>query len=79
MTFINPLIPSPALASRPKRWLRADLLVLAASGLRRGWLAYIRYKRLAKLTDESLAARGLNRRDIGRHAFFSDRNWDGRN
>lgn len=44
----------------------------AGIGLRRGWLAYRRYNRLCKLSDEALRKKGLRREQVGRHAFFRD-------
>lgn len=44
----------------------------AKDGIRQGWLAYTRYNRLCKLSDEALRKRGLQRDQIGRHSFFRD-------
>jgi hypothetical protein len=56
-----------SIVGRWRRW--ADP---ATTGIARGWRAFVRYKRLAKLTDEALAARGLQRHEIGRHVFFEN-------
>lgn len=45
-------------------------IVRAFAALRHAWRAYVGYKRLAVLSDDALAAKGLKRGDIGRHVFF---------
>lgn len=39
-------------------------------GVKMGWRAYLRYKRLSRLSDEALQKQGLKRHEIGRYAFF---------
>ena len=70
MVTIKPFIPSSTLVDRSHTWTAGGPLKLAISALRHAWRAYIRYKRLAGISDEALAKRGLKRADIGRHAFF---------
>jgi uncharacterized protein YjiS (DUF1127 family) len=70
MATINPFIPSPTLLDRRPTGGTGGSIARAARALRRSWRAFVRYKRLAALSDEALAARGLTRQDIGRHAFF---------
>ena len=70
MTTINPFIPSPTLVNRPRFWFSGKHVAAVFSAIRHAWQAYVRYKRLAALTDKALADRGLSRQDIGRHAFF---------
>ena len=70
MASINPFIPSPTLIKRPRSRFLGKHVAMVFSAIRQAWQAYIRYKRLAVMTDKALAARGLRRQDIGRHAFF---------
>lgn len=42
-------------------------------GIRLGWQAASRYKKLSIMSDEELAGQGLSRASIGRHAFFCNR------
>ncbi|MEZ5933145.1 MAG: hypothetical protein R3F54_14570 [Alphaproteobacteria bacterium] len=73
MATINPFIPSPALLRRRPRRVTGGIFAKVVLALRQSWRAYVRYKRLSVLSDQALAARGLTRRDIGRHAFFDHR------
>jgi hypothetical protein len=41
-------------------------------GVQWGWRAHLRYKRLAKLSDEALRARGLSRRQLARRVFVDE-------
>jgi len=39
-------------------------------GIKIGWSAHLRYRRLARLSDKALQEQGVKRDEIGRHAFF---------
>ncbi|MGH1481528.1 MAG: hypothetical protein ACRBM6_22825 [Geminicoccales bacterium] len=39
-------------------------------GIKMGWRAYLRYRRLARLSDKALQEQGFKRDEIGKHAFF---------
>lgn len=54
-------------ASSSMSWLEQAMV-----GMRRGWRAYVRYRRLSRMSAEALQKRGLKRHQIGRHAFFSN-------
>ena len=72
MATINPFIPSQALLEKRKRRLFGGSLKRAAMAIGRSWRAYLSYKRLHRLSDQALAARGLQRHDIGRRVFIDD-------
>ncbi len=42
------------------------------SGIRQGWRAYVRYKRLSVMSGEALQKRGLVHDQIAHEAYFGD-------
>ena len=72
MATINPFISSQAPLEKRKRPLFDSALNRAAMAIGRSWRAYLSYKRLNRLNDQALAARGLRRRDIGRRVFIDN-------
>ena len=72
MATINPHIPPSALVKSSRRRIFGGSLKRVAMAIGRSWRAYLRYKRMHRLTDQALAARGLRRRDIGRRVFIDD-------
>jgi hypothetical protein len=72
MAITNPFIPSHELATRRKSTIGFGWVYKALSAIAHAWRAFIRYKRLARMSDQALAARGLSRSDIARHAYFGD-------
>ena len=72
MAAFHPTAQDKALSKPVDRTQRPSWIARALGGMRQGWRAYARFKRLSMMSDGALSKRGLSRDQIAREAFFGD-------
>jgi len=70
MAVIYPFGPANSLLRHLDERTGPGLTHQFLKAMAHGWRAFVRYKRLERMSDQELASRDLTRIEIARHAYF---------